>query len=306
MDRSIELDELVEHWTLLDDERDLVAGKRGSTRLGFVLLLKHYTRHGLFPRGRAELPDAAVAFVADQVKVPASEIGLYDWAGRTVEFHRAQIRRHLGFHECRVEDAEKLTAWLAAEVCEAERQHDRVREQFLIRCRAERIEPPTAGRIDRIVRSALRQAEVTLSCRIAGRLAPTATATARLEDLVADGTEPDDAGDVVDESVLALVKATPGNVSLESMLTEIRKLRAVRAIGLPADLFADVAPKVLAGWRARAAVESPSHLRDHPADAYAPDTLGYELDWAGVGHVTRVLDGQAGMSTRSPDLVLTL
>lgn len=38
----------------------------------------------------------------------------------------------------------------------------------------------------------------------------------------------------------------------------------MRAIGLPPDLFIDVAPKVVAGWRARAAVESPSHLRTHP------------------------------------------
>ena len=35
------------------------------------------------------------------------------------------------------------------------------------------------------------------------------------------------------------------------MLTEIGKLDAVRAIGLPAGVFADIAPKVLAGWRAR-------------------------------------------------------
>ena len=83
---------------------------------------------------------------------------LYEWSGRTVEFHRSQNRRHLGFRECSVEDADKLAARLAAEVCEAERQHDRVREQLLVRCRMERIEPPTAGRVDRIVRSALRQA----------------------------------------------------------------------------------------------------------------------------------------------------
>jgi hypothetical protein len=38
----------------------------------------------------------------------------------------------------------------------------------------------------------------------------------------------------------------------------------VRAIELPAGTFSDVAPKVLASWRARAAVESPSHLKDHP------------------------------------------
>ncbi|MEU8952400.1 hypothetical protein [Streptomyces sp. NPDC048489] len=53
-------------------------------------------------------------------------------------------------------------------------------------------------------------------------------------------------------------------MSLETMLAEIDKLLAVRAVGLPADLFADVAPRAVAGWRARAAVESPSHLRPHP------------------------------------------
>ena len=78
-------------------------------------------------------------------------------AGRR-SFNRSQVRRQLGFRECSVDDAEKLAAWLTVEVCELERQHDRVREQLLVRCRAERIEPPAAGRVDRIVRSALRQA----------------------------------------------------------------------------------------------------------------------------------------------------
>jgi hypothetical protein len=49
----MDLDELVEHWTLLDDEQDLVAGKRGATRLGFALVLKFHVRYGRFSRGRA-------------------------------------------------------------------------------------------------------------------------------------------------------------------------------------------------------------------------------------------------------------
>ena len=65
-------------------------------------------------------------------------------------------------------------------------------------------------------------------------------------------------------TVLGLIKSEPGNVSLESMMTEIGKLEAVRAIGLPPELFVYVAPRVVAGWRARAAVEAPSHLRRHP------------------------------------------
>jgi hypothetical protein len=49
VDRSVEIDELVECWTLLADEQDLVAGKRGATTLGFALRLKLYSRHGRFP-----------------------------------------------------------------------------------------------------------------------------------------------------------------------------------------------------------------------------------------------------------------
>ena len=263
----LELDELVEHWTLLDDDQDLVAGKRGATRLGFALFLKFYTRKGRFPRGRSELPAEAVEFVARQVKVPPEELGLYEWTGRTIEYHRAQIRRHLGFRECSVADADKLTAWLAERVAQAERRPDRVREELLARCRAERIEPPTSGRVDRIVASALHQAEEALCLRVASRLS--AAAATRLTAMIA--VDPDDADPEEEQgaeaegpALLALIKSDPGNVSLESMLIEITKLLAVRAVALPAELFADAAPKVVAGWRARAAVEAPSHLRTHP------------------------------------------
>jgi hypothetical protein len=54
-----------------------------------------------------------VEFAARQVGVAASDLGFYDWSGRQVKAHRAEIRAHLGFRECSVADAGKLTAWLA-------------------------------------------------------------------------------------------------------------------------------------------------------------------------------------------------
>jgi hypothetical protein len=104
----MDLDELAGHWTLLKDERELIAGKRGPTRLGFALLLKFYARAGRFPRGRAELDDDTVAFVARPVGVPASDLGFYEWSGSTIEYHRAQIRRHIGFRECTDPDSGPL------------------------------------------------------------------------------------------------------------------------------------------------------------------------------------------------------
>ena len=256
----MDLDELVDHWTLLKDERELVAGKRGPTRLGFALLLKFYAQARRFPRGRAELDDDAVAFVARQVGAPASDLGFYEWSGSTIEYHRAQIRRHLGFRECTAEDADKLTAWLANGVCQAERRADRVRVELLAQCRAEQIEPPAVGRCDRIIRSALHQAEQALTARVTARLGP--DASTRLAALAAAADN--DEGDGAEPSALALIKSVPGNVSLESMLTEIGKLDAARAAGLPDGLFSGIAPKVVTAWRARATVEAPSHLRDHP------------------------------------------
>jgi hypothetical protein len=78
-------------------------------------------------------------------------------------------------------------------------------------------------------------------------------------------TDDDDARDADGErALLATLKEAPGNVSLDTMLIEIDKLLAVRAIGVTAATFGDVAASVVSGWRARASVESPSHLRTHP------------------------------------------
>ncbi|MEV0169443.1 DUF4158 domain-containing protein [Nonomuraea fuscirosea] len=141
----LHIDELVEHWTILDDERDLVAGKRGATRLAFAILLKFYTQYGRFPRGRSELPDQVVEHVAKQVQVSASELGFYEWSGSTIEYHRNQIRTHLGFRTCTTADATKVTGWLAENVAHAERRPERVREEVLKHLREEKIEPPTPG-----------------------------------------------------------------------------------------------------------------------------------------------------------------
>ncbi len=88
------------------------------------------------------------------------------------------------------------------------------------------------------------------------------------------------------ESVLALIKSAPGNVSLE-MLAELEKLEAVRAVALPARLFSDVTPRVLADWRQRASVESASHLREHPRALRL--TLLAALLWAREREITDTL-----------------
>ena len=67
-----------------------------------------------------------------------------------------------------------------------------------------------------------------------------------------------------EELPLSLLRHDPGPVGVESALAEIAKLRALRAIGLPPDLFEGYTPKLIERLRRRIAAESPSHIREHP------------------------------------------
>ncbi|MFE3785938.1 DUF4158 domain-containing protein [Amycolatopsis sp. NPDC059090] len=262
MPRVSEQDELIEHWTRLGDEVALVEGKRGRNALAFGLLVRFYARRGRFPHGRLELPDQVVEFVAKQVRVSAVELSSYGWTGRTHERHRAEIRGFFGFVECSVADQSDATDWLVAEVTEVERRPEQVRAELLGWLRGRRLEPPTAGRIDRIVRSALDRGEAQLMELVAALL--TEDVRARLNELVFavpdERAEPAEREDSA-RDVLVWVKSDPGRLSLNTMLDEIAKLETIRAIGLPGELLVWVASKIVTGWRARAAVQSPSHFR---------------------------------------------
>ncbi|GGP14420.1 DUF4158 domain-containing protein [Nonomuraea glycinis] len=242
---------------------------------------------------------AAVDYVARAVKVPASDLAFYEWDGRTSKDHRTDIRKFTGFRDCGVEDAEKGAEWLAGNVCKAERRSDRVRVALLNHLKEEQIEPPSKLRLQRIIGSALEQAEKTLTLRIASRIETEvvermftliAPRTSRSDDEDAgDGKDSDEIGcgergadqghtdgPVTDEGeeeleeadpegadVFAAIREEPGNVSVKTMEREAFKLGAIEAVGLPEGLFDDVAPGVLLAWRARVAAEAPSHLRAH-------------------------------------------
>jgi hypothetical protein len=61
------------------------------------------------------------------------------------------------------------------------------------------------------------------------------------------------------------LRAGSGQASLQSVGEEADKLARIRALALPADLFAEVPSKVLLAFRRRVAAEELHELRRHPA-----------------------------------------
>lgn len=288
MRREWSAEELIGGWTLIEEDWRLLGNKTGTTRLGFGVLLKYFELEGRFPRHAGDVPRSAIDYVAHQVKVPPDLFADYDWAGRAVKYHRAQIRKALGFREATVGDEDKLAAWLDEEVCPVELSEERLREALVARCRVERIEPPAPSRLDRVLGTARAAAEHRFTTEVASRL--TAKAVAGLEAVVAEGDD-EQAGDA---GFLAELKADPGKRNIETLVVETEKLARVKAIGLPAELFTGFSEKLVDAWRARAARLYPSDLRASPAPVRL--TLLASLCWA---RQTEIIDGLV-------DLLITL
>src|SRR5712692_8406724 len=84
----------------------------------------------------------------------------YDWQGRTIKYHRAQIRTHCGFREATVRDLRELATWLSEQVPTYDDHTEPLKVAAYQRLRELRIEPPSAERMQRVLRSAIRSCEL--------------------------------------------------------------------------------------------------------------------------------------------------
>jgi hypothetical protein len=245
--------------------------KTGATRLGFAVLLKFFRREGCFPQHKHEVPGIVITFLATQVGVDTTAYMQYAWQGRTIEYHRAQIREALGFRESGVADGEQMQQWLITEILPQEHQEERLREQAYAWFRRMQLEAPTPECLTRLIRSAAHTFEQQFYEATLARLPEasqaalealllTETAPPELRD--ADGEEEEGMGrqegqpsnmlqerKAQTEITLHQLPMDPGRVGLATMLEEMAKLRRIRELALPDDLFPGIARKVLAVYR---------------------------------------------------------
>lgn len=165
-------EELIERWTLAPDEWPLLANKSGATRLGFAVLLRFFAGEGRFPRSGGEVPGQVIAYLAKRAGVPTEEYRAYDWRGRTIKYHRAQVREHFGFREATADDADEVGRWLLEVVLPQERDAERLREAVRRRYRERRVEPPSPGRVERLIASAARAHHERFCGVVHARLSP--------------------------------------------------------------------------------------------------------------------------------------
>ena len=254
------LDELIDNWTLLPIETELgESSKADYNRLGFSLLLKYFQIEGKFPRHRREIPQAAIDYIARQLKLSPDVLQKYNWMGRTSVNHRRTIRTFLGFRESTVVDMGDMDTWLQEHILPHTQRLDALTTAVYDRYRVLKIEPPTRGRIERLVRSALRQYTERFCQTITSKLS-TQTRSHLDALLVWESTDDETAS----RSPFSRLKTDTGMANLASILEEIEKLKLIHQLELPSNLFQDVPTGVVKSYRQRVASEPLREVRRHP------------------------------------------
>ncbi len=259
-------EELISDWTLVPQELELVKKKMGAGQMGFAILLKYFQLMARFPDDKAKIPDPVIKYIASQLQVDPSLYSQYNWQGRTIKHHRAEIRELFGFRTATLSDSEEISEWLITYILPSEQRIEALTEEIYQRFRSRRIEPPTPKQVERLIRSSISQYENNLCHQVLEKLS---TENIReIDIIISTSLEDKEANSSLSSkfktSDFAFLKTDPGPVGLETFLTEIEKLKRIRRIGLPPDLFEGISAKQIKTYRHRAATESPYDLRQHP------------------------------------------
>jgi TnpA family transposase len=261
MKRDWTPEELAEHFSLNAAERLWLSGNEAHTSLALAVQLKCFQYLGYFVPGPQEIPFVIVEVVARQLGMSPTIWMHYDWQGRSAERHRALIRQRLGFRPSRLEDMDNLVTWLAAHLHRHQADgFPQLQQQAYRWLRQQRLEPPSAKRLERLIHQAVRRFDSHLAYLIWTRLSP--WSKRQLDELLLTATEDETSGS--QKSWFAVLKQNPHEVNLKGLLTEVEKLRHLRNLQLDPDLFTNFSAPLVTRYRRRAAAEAPRELRQHP------------------------------------------
>jgi TnpA family transposase len=172
----------------------------------------------------------------------------------------------LGFRPATVADQDALRAWLINEVLPHEHHPVYLEQRAYQHLRELHIEPPTQGRIERLVTSALHRYEQSFFANTAARLPDSVKVKLRRliyqkEELATDIDLAEIEESDPSHYPLHDLKSGAGEAKVANIKKVADRLKLLQQVGLPNDLFAEIPLRFLRQYQQQAAVESISHLQ---------------------------------------------
>lgn len=263
-------EELIEHFSLLQPERQLFEGKKFETRLAFAVLFKYFQHEARFPDCADDVPLPVIEFLAKHLRVSTDRFDQYDWTGRTIKRHRAEIRKFFGFREHTADDLQAISHWLTDKVLSCNHDIAVLKERVYAELRQRKIEPPVDNTVETLIRSALHNHEQRFFAQTLQSLS--STSISRMDAMIDDWADAED--EVTEEQgseepermTFRKINMGPGRANRKNLEDEIKKLKELRMLELPNDLFKNVPPKILRKYRLRVVSEKLVEIRRHPPE----------------------------------------
>ena len=189
--------------------------------------------------------------MAKQLDVVPRHLGLR-LAGPHWEAVPGTLENGTGVRPATDDDFTAVESWLREHVVPWDHNLRHLQDAVLEWYRSRHIEPPTEGRMERLVRSAVRMHEDEICDGTAAKLLPS---TRKALDALIDSSLPSDEHDAQEgadwrSTSFSVLKTIRDVVS--RVLRELEKLRQIETLELPANLFAAIQPKILRQYRLRA------------------------------------------------------
>lgn len=265
MKRHWELDELIDYFTIMPNEFEQLGKKTSVTRLDFTVMFKFFQYEWRFPNYKNEIPKEVVLYISKQLNLDLELFNNYDWNGRIIKYHRAQVRDFFKFREVVAKDIHTITQWVSKQVFYHNADVNNLKDVAYNRFKELQIEPPTPDRMERITRSAIFTYENKFFEETFDKLSE--ENLNKMDTLINDLTtyeEKDVNYNSSDNISFSELRSEPGRIGLESVFKEITKLKTIQQINLPKDLFNNIPQKLLNRYKLRVVSEDLQELRRHP------------------------------------------
>ena len=263
MKKNWDLEELIEYITFMQNELDLLKDKTKETQLGFAILFKFFQYEARFPSNKKEVPKDIISFISKQLNLKSILFDSYKWNGRTIMYHKAKIRMHFNFRKSTTKDAENMIEWLSKLVFSYNENTDNLVQLTYDKYKELRVELPTLDRITRIVKAAIHKNENQFFQEVFKKLSK--DTILKIDSLI-NNLISSEKKEVKCETEITFteLRADPGRTSLDSILREISKLKSIKNLELPEDLFKKISNKILKKYKQRVTSEDIRELRRHP------------------------------------------
>jgi hypothetical protein len=212
-----------------------------ANRHTVAVLLKTVQHLGYFPDDLQHVPLAVRTFIAHQLQLLWDHTADYPWHSSTRDRHLTLIRQHTDFRFPTGQDKQALETCLRTQGAPEAPTEEDLCECAYARLRTLGIELPAEQELHRMVRTALHGFFHDIYTRVTARLSETVRTT------------------------LDQLKAEPSAPGVKNLQEEIDKLQTLRALGVTANVLADVPDNVLHLLKRRARNERAGEMRAHPA-----------------------------------------